>query len=142
MKLPDILSKKVDQRLSFGIVLVVVAVIAIATYWLFFGHRKKTPVYEWQCSKCQHLFKRPVANAAADRPVIECPECGAFSAERIMHFQCRMCWEKFDLPGWKATRFYLACPACGSTIVRDLDNPIPGDDKPAQGGKPNPENDK
>ena len=137
MKLADLASKKVDQKLTLAIILVVAG--AAGVYFLLFGGKNPPPVYEWQCSECQHLFQKEVASAAQDRPVIECPECGALSAERIMHFQCRMCWEKFNLSGWQATRFYMECPACGSTIVRDLDNPIPGDDKPAPGGKPNPE---
>lgn len=137
MELLEKASEKVNKRL---IVVIVIAVIfSTGAYWLLFGHRDKPPVYEWLCSECQYKFEQPVVNAAADRPVIQCPKCNKLTAQRIMHFQCRMCWEKFDLPGWQATRFSLACPACGSTIVRDLDNPVPGDDKPAQGGKPNPE---
>jgi putative FmdB family regulatory protein len=143
MELSDIVSRKFDGRLCIVVVLAV-AVIIIGAYWFLYGGSEKPPVYEWQCSQCQHLFYHDVIDAASDRPVIECPKCKTVSAERIMHFQCRMCWKKFDLPGRQATRWStsIACPDCGSRMVRDLDNPVPGDDRPVEGGQPNPENSK
>ena len=139
MGLSDIASKKFDGRL--WIVVILAVVVIIGGYWfLYGGGSEKPPVYEWQCSQCQYLFHHDVADAASDRPVIECPKCKEVSAERIMHFQCRMCWKKFDLSGWQATRIGIVCPDCGNRIVRDLDNPIPGDDRPLEGGQPNPEN--
>ena len=119
-----------------------VAVVIIGAYWFLYGRSEKPPVYEWQCSECQYLFEKPIVTAAEDKPVIECPKCKTVSAARIMHFQCRMCWEKFDLLGWEVTRWSLACPDCGGRAVRDLDNPVPGDDLPVEGGQPNPENSK
>jgi putative FmdB family regulatory protein len=100
----------------------------------------RTPAFEWQCSKCQHQFRSPVSTAAEDKPVIECPKCKAPAAERITHFQCRKCWHKYDLRGTNTTRNNIICPACGGRSARDLDNPIPGDDTPVDGGKPYPGN--
>ncbi len=77
-------------------------------------------------------------NAPADVPVILCPKCKAESAERIMHYQCRKCWKKFDLRGAQATLANLVCPTCSSRAARDLDHLIPGDDEPVEGGQPYP----
>ena len=77
-------------------------------------------------------------NAAADRAVMECPKCKVTAAERIMHYQCRKCWTKYDLRGSKATLANIICPACGSRAARDLDHLIPGDDEPVEGGQPYP----
>ena len=98
----------------------------------------RTPTYDWQCAKCQHQFRRPVRDAASDRPIIECPKCKAPAAERIMHFQCRKCWQKYDRRGAQARLENIICPACGSRAARDLDHPIPGDDEPVEGGEPFP----
>jgi hypothetical protein len=32
----------------------------------------------------------------------------------------------------------IVCPACAGRAARDLDNPIPGDDEPVEGGLPKP----
>ena len=69
---------------------------------------------------------------------IVCPKCKGKTAERIMHYQCRKCWTKYDLRGSKATLANIICPACGSRAARDLDHLIPGDDEPVEGGKPFP----
>ena len=55
-----------------------------------------------------------------------------------MHYQCRKCWKKYDLRGSQATLANMICSACQSRAARDLDNPIPGDDEPVEGGIPNP----
>jgi hypothetical protein len=44
-----------------------------------------------------------VQNAAADLPIITCLKCKAKTAEREMHFQCRKCWNKYNLRGAQAT---------------------------------------
>ena len=122
-------------KLLAGAVLAVAAV-AFLVYQIRPGSANRVPTYDWQCTKCQHLFRLPVRDAASDRPVIECPKCKALAAERILHLQCRYCWKKYDLRGANTTRGHVQCPACGSGSARDLENPIPGDDTPAEGGKP------
>ena len=114
------------------------AAVAVLVYQLLPGSAARTPTYDWQCAKCQYQFRLPVRNAAADRPVIECPKCQAAAAERIMHYQCRKCWKKYDLRGSKASLANIICPACGSRAARDLDHLIPGDDEPVEGGQPYP----
>ena len=115
-----------------------IAAVAFLVYQIRPGSANRAPTFDWQCSKCQHQFRLPVRTAAADLPVMECPKCKALAAERIMHFQCRNCWKKYDLRGANTTRGRIVCPACGSGSARDLDNPIPGDDTPVDGGKPFP----
>jgi rRNA maturation endonuclease Nob1 len=56
-----------------------------------------------------------------------------------MRYQCRNCWTKYELRGSKASLQNMICHSCGSRAARDLDHPIPGDDEPIDGGKPNPE---
>ena len=112
--------------------------VALLVYQLGLGSAYRAPTYDWQCSKCQYQFRLPVRNAAADLPIIACPKCRATAAERIMHFQCRKCWHKYDLRGSNATRGHIACPDCSSGSARDLDHLIPGDDDPVEGGKPYP----
>jgi putative FmdB family regulatory protein len=124
-------------KLLAGAVLAVAAV-AFLVYQIRPGSANRVPTYDWQCTKCQHLFRLPVRDAASDRPVIECPKCKALAAERILHLQCRNCWKKYDLRGANTTRGHVQCPACGSGSARDLQNPMPGDDTPADGGKPYP----
>ena len=124
-------------KLLAGAVLAVAAV-AFLVYQIRPGSANRVHTYDWQCTKCQHLFRLPVRDAASDRPVIECPKCKALAAERILHLQCRYCWKKYDLRGANTTRGHVQCPACGSGSARDLENPIPGDDTPAEGGKPYP----
>jgi len=124
--------------------LLAVTVVAVAAVTLFVfqlrrGSAVRAPTYDWQCSKCQYQFRLPVRDAAADRPVIECPKCKALAAERVMHYQCRKCWHKYDLRGTQAKLANIVCPSCGSRAACDLDHPIPGDDEPVEGGKPNPE---
>lgn len=112
--------------------------VAVLVYRLLPGSTARTPTYDWQCAKCQYQFRLAVRNAAADRAVMECPKCKATAAERIMHYQCRKCWKKYDLRGSKATLANIICPACGSRAARDLDHLIPGDDEPVEGGQPYP----
>ena len=114
------------------------AAVALLVYQIRPGSANRAPTFDWQCSQCQHQFRLPVRTAAADLPIMECPKCKAPAAERIMHFQCRNCWKKYDLRGANTTRGHIVCPACGSGSARDLDNPIPGDDTPVDGGKPFP----
>jgi putative FmdB family regulatory protein len=114
------------------------AAVILLIYRILPGSADRTPTYDWQCAQCQHQFRHPVRDAAADRPVIECPKCKATAAERLMHYQCRKCWRKYDLRGAQATLANVVCPACGSRAARDLDHPIPGDDEPVEGGQPYP----
>ncbi len=124
-------------KLLAGAVLAIAAV-AFLVYQIRPGSANRAPTFDWQCSKCQYQFRLPVRNAAADRPIIECPKCKALAAERILHLQCRNCWTKYDLRGANTTRGHIRCPACGGGSARDLDNPMPGDDTPVEGGKPYP----
>ena len=71
-------------------------------------------------------------------PIIHCPKCKTKAAEREMHFQCRKCWNRYDLRGSQAILSNLICPRCGSRAARNLDHPIPGDDEPVEGGQPYP----
>ena len=114
------------------------AAVGLLVYVLLPGSANRAPTFDWQCAKCRHQFRLSVRDAASDRPVIECPKCKALAAERIMHFQCRKCWHKYELSGSNTTRGHIQCPACGSGAARDLDNPMPGDDTPAEGGRPKP----
>ena len=124
-------------KLLAGAVLAVAA-LALLVHQLRPSPANRTPSFEWQCSKCQYEFRLPVRTAAEDKPVIQCPKCKALAAERIMHFQCRNCWHKYDLRGSNTGRGSIKCPGCGGGSARDLDNPVPGDDTPVDGGKPYP----
>src|SRR5262245_24225128 len=94
----------VMQRLKLFPVAVLTAVaVGVLVYQLLPGATNRTPTYDWQCAQCQYRFRSAVRDAAADRPVIDCPKCKALSAERLMHFQCRKCWGKYDLRGTQAT---------------------------------------
>jgi putative FmdB family regulatory protein len=120
-----------------------IAIIAAATIYIIFWFTgtvgSSAPTYDWQCGKCEYRFRHTVRNAAADVPIIECPECGETTAERIVHFQCRKCWEKFDMRGSVTTNLAnLVCPHCGNTALRNLDHPIPGDDQPVRDAIPPP----
>ena len=121
-----------------AVMVLAIAAVAFLVYQIRPGSANRTLTFDWQCTKCQHQFRLPVRDAASDRPVIECPKCKALAAERILHLQCRNCWKKNDLRGANTTRGHIVCPACGSGSARDLDNPIPGDDTPVDGGKPFP----
>jgi putative FmdB family regulatory protein len=114
------------------------AAVGVLAYELRQGRQDPSRTYDYQCTHCQHRFRRPVKSGAEDRPVIECPKCKQMAAEKIMHYQCRKCWTKYDLRGSQATVANIVCPACGSRAARNLDHPIPGDDEPAEGGKPYP----
>lgn len=115
-----------------------VAAVAFLVYQLRPGSAYRAPTYDWQCSKCQYQFRFTVRDAASDRPVIDCLKCKALAAERIMHYQCRKCWHKYDLRGTQAKLANIVCPSCGSRAARDLDHLIPGDNEPVEGGKPYP----
>ena len=117
-----------------------VAAVTLLVHRLLPGSADKVPTYDWECTRCHYRFRHSVPNAAADVPVITCPKCKTKSAERVMHFQCRKCWKKFDLRGSRATLANIVCPACGSRAARDLDHPVPGDDEPVEGGEPYPGN--
>src|SRR2546422_889756 len=93
---------------------VAAAAISLLVYRLLPGPRGHAPAYTWECGQCQYHFRHTVANAAADVPVIQCPKCKANSAERIMHYQCRKYWKKYDLRGSKAALANIICPTCGS----------------------------
>jgi len=117
---------------------VAAAALALLVSRLLPGSAGRVPTYDWECARCQYHLRHRVANAAADLPVITCPKCKTKSAERVMHFQCRKCWKKYDLRGSQATLANIICPACSSRAARDLDHLIPGDDEPVEGGKPYP----
>jgi len=125
------------SKLLAAAVLAAVAVTVLLCQFLP-SSADRTPTYDWQCAQCQYQFRRPVRDAAADRPVIECPKCQATAAERLTHYQCRKCWNKYDLRGSQATLANIVCPACGSRAARNLDHLIPGDNEPVEGGKPYP----
>jgi len=115
-----------------------IAAVAFLVYQIRPSSVNRVPTFDWQCTKCQYQFRLPVRDAAFDLPVIACPKCKALAAERILHLQCRNCWKEYDLRGANTTRGHIICPACGSGSARDLDNLIPGDDTPVEGGKPYP----
>jgi putative FmdB family regulatory protein len=106
--------------------------VSLLAFRLFSGWDGGAPSYDWECAQCHYRFRRAVKSASADVAVTQCPKCKAQTAERVMHYQCRKCWHKYDLRGSKATLANIICPACGSRAARDLDHPIPGDDQPAQ----------
>jgi len=54
-------------KLLAGAVLAVAAV-AFLVYQIRPGSANRVPTYDWQCTKCQHLFRLPVRDAASDRP--------------------------------------------------------------------------
>lgn len=112
--------------------------VGVLAYELRQGPQDQSRTYDYQCTHCQYQFRRPVKSGAEDLPVIECPKCKQMAAEKIMHYQCRKCWTKYDLRASQATVANIVCPACGSRAARNLDHPIPGDDEPAEGGKPYP----
>jgi putative FmdB family regulatory protein len=115
-----------------------VAAVAVLVYELRPGLADQSRTYDYQCTHCQYQFRRLVNNGAEDRAVIECPKCKEIAAEKIMHYQCRKCWTKYDLRGAQAFLVNIVCPACGSRAARNLDHPIPGDNEPVEGGKPFP----
>jgi putative FmdB family regulatory protein len=117
---------------------VAVTAVTVLLFRILPGSAGRAPTYDWQCAQCQHRFRHTVRDAASDRPVMNCPKCKAAAAERIMHYQCRKCWRKYDLRGSQATLANMVCPGCGSRAARDLDHPIPGDDEPVEGGQPYP----
>jgi putative FmdB family regulatory protein len=125
---------KTLKLLAATVLAVGAAVVLVRQLWP--NPADRAPTYDWQCAKCQYHFRLPVRDAAADRPVIECPKCKTATAERVMHFQCRKCWGKYDRRGTQAKLENIVCPACGSRAARDLDHPIPGDDEPVEGGQP------
>lgn len=118
--------------------LLAAAALAFLGYRILPELKRKAPTYDWECNQCHYRFRHTVASVAADLPQIDCPKCKAATAERIMHYQCRKCWKKYDLRGSKATLANIICPGCGSQAARDLDHPIPGDDEPIDGGLPFP----
>jgi len=124
--------------LTWALIAVIVGSTAFLIYWFAGGVVDKAPTYDWVCTECGYSFRQAIRDASEDRPVIECPECGTLTAERMMHLQCRKCWEKFDLSSSQAAELGFVCQNCGSNAIRDLDNPIPGDDGPVEGGKPSP----
>jgi putative FmdB family regulatory protein len=124
---------------AIGALVFAIGAVSILIYQLVPGRGDRPPVYEWSCSKCGHQFRQAVRLAAEDLPVIDCPKCKTASAERLMHYQCRNCWTKYDLRGSKATLANIVCPSCRSRAARNIDHPIPGDDEPIEGGKPNPD---
>ena len=40
------------------------------------------PIYEYQCSKCDHYFE--ALQKVSDQPLRECPECGKHALKRLM----------------------------------------------------------
>jgi putative FmdB family regulatory protein len=46
------------------------------------------PIYEYRCGKCGHCFEQIQGAGEAEKKV-ECPQCGAAKAERMMSsFSC------------------------------------------------------
>jgi putative FmdB family regulatory protein len=127
------------MKLVAAAVLAAVAV-AVFVYELRPASGDPSRTYDYQCTHCQYQFRSLVKSGAEDLPFIECPKCKQIAAEKIMHYQCRKCWTKYDLRGSKATVANIVCPACGSRAARNLDHPIPGDNEPVEGGKPFPGN--
>ncbi|GBD11233.1 hypothetical protein HRbin23_00885 [bacterium HR23] len=41
------------------------------------------PIYEYQCSSCQHIFELRRSYAEADAPT-QCPKCGHGGARRLV----------------------------------------------------------
>src|SRR5262245_59486119 len=107
-----------------------IAAVSLLAFQFFPRRTDRAPTYDWECAKCESRFRQPVRDAASELPVIDCPKCKARSAERLMHYQCRNCWTKYDLRGTKANLANIICPSCRSRAARDLDHPIPGDDEP------------
>ncbi len=123
---------------TLGAIALAVLALGLVAWRLLPGLSSHAPTYDWECAKCQYHFRRAIQNAAADLPVITCPKCKETAAERVMHFQCRSCWKKYDLRGSQAILAHIVCPGCGSRAARDLDHLIPGDDEPVEGGRPYP----
>jgi putative FmdB family regulatory protein len=121
-----------------GAVFLAVAAVGVLVYRVLPGREGGVPTYEWQCARCQHRFRHAIRDAASDLPVMACPACGAEAAGRIVRYQCRKCWAKYQRVGVQATLANVVCPECGSRAARDLDNPIPGDSEPVDGGAPFP----
>src|ERR1700722_5330743 len=124
------------------IVAAVLAATAVAVLAFEFrqGPQDQSRSYDYQCTHCQYQFRRLVKNGMDDPAVMECPKCKEMAAEKIMHYQCRKCWTKYDLRGAQAKLANIVCPACGSRAARNLDHPTPGDNEPVEGGKPFPGN--
>jgi DNA-directed RNA polymerase subunit RPC12/RpoP len=112
--------------------------VAALVYELRQGPQDQSRTYDYQCTNCQYRFRRHVKSGIEDMAVIECPKCKQIAAEKIMHYQCRKCWTKYDLRASHASLANVVCPACGSRAARNLDHLIPGDNEPAEGGKPYP----
>ena len=124
--------------LTWALIAVIAGCTVFLIYWFAGGVTGKAPTYDWVCTECGYSFRKPIRDASEDRPVIECPDCGTLTAERMLHLQCRYCWEKFNTSSTQAAASGFACPQCGNNAIRDLDNPILGDDRPVEGGEPSP----
>ncbi|MHC4364205.1 MAG: FmdB family zinc ribbon protein [Planctomycetota bacterium] len=126
--------------LTCACVTVIVAASIYIIYWFTGTSKGRAPVYDYRCAKCEHSFTRRIRDVGDDVPIVECPKCAELTAERVTHFQCRKCWEKFDMRGSETTQLAnLVCPHCGNTALRNLDHPIPGDDQPVEGALPRPD---
>jgi DNA-directed RNA polymerase subunit RPC12/RpoP len=112
--------------------------VAVLVYELPPGAADPSRTYDYQCAHCQYQFRRFVKDGTEDPAVMECPKCKEMAAEKIMHYQCRKCWAKYELRGARASLANMVCPACGSRAARNLDHLIPGDNEPVEGGKPFP----
>jgi putative FmdB family regulatory protein len=113
------------MKLVAAAVLAAVAV-AIFVYELRPASGNPSRTYDYQCTHCQYQFRSLVKSGAEDLPFIECPKCKQIAAEKIMHYQCRKCWTKYDLRGSKATVANIVCPACGSRAHAILTIPYLG----------------
>jgi putative FmdB family regulatory protein len=124
-------------KLAGAAILAAVATAGLV-YELRQGPQDQSRTYDYRCNNCQYQFRRQIKNGIDDAPLIECPKCKQVKAEKIMRYQCRKCWTKYDLRATEASLANVVCPACGSRAARNLDHLIPGDNEPVEGGKPYP----
>ena len=60
------------------------------------------PIYEFKCKKCGHRFEDLVRSASAGDD-LECPECGARGAEKLMSSFATACSEGGSGAGGRGT---------------------------------------
>jgi DNA-directed RNA polymerase subunit RPC12/RpoP len=41
------------------------------------------PEKDYQCNCCRAAFRKPKANTAEDRAVVECPQCGSIEVQKL-----------------------------------------------------------
>ena len=42
------------------------------------------PIFEFKCSKCNHVFEEFVFSSNVDMSALECPECGEKNVRKLM----------------------------------------------------------